>query len=230
MHACMDRRSFTRLALTGLGIAALPPSVTRAEPEAATPAAAPLSSWAPPSARTGTRPPDFTDKPYARLLEKARATLDARQADFALRDRVAIADFNQASRELRFHIVDLIGGQASSYLVAHGRGSDPGHSGWLRSFSNDPGSLATSEGAYRTGQIYDGVHGAAMRLIGLDPGNTNAEARAIVIHAADYVSENQIATWGKLGRSEGCFAVAPHMLAQVLGMLGPGRLLYADKV
>lgn len=226
----MDRRSFTRLALTGLGIAALPPSVTRAEPEGpAGPTPTPLSSWAPPSARNGVQPSAFANKPYAALLERARATLDARQTDFALRDRVAIADFNQASRELRFHIVDLIGGQSSSYLVAHGRGSDPGHSGWLRSFSNEPGSLATSEGAYRTGQIYNGIHGAAMRLIGMDPGNSNAESRAIVIHAADYVSENQIATWGKVGRSEGCFAVAPHMLAQVLGMLGPGRLLYADK-
>ncbi len=226
----MDRRTFSRLALTGLGIAVLPPSVTRAEPEDPTVAKgtepAPLSSWAPPSART----PAPLDKPYARLLERARATLDSHAGVFALRDRIAIADFSMASRALRFHIVDLISGQANSYLVAHGRGSDPEHSGWLRSFSNEPGSLATSDGAYKTGEIYHGIHGAAMRLIGLDPRNNNAESRAIVIHGADYVSENQIATWGKLGRSEGCFAVAPHMLPQVLGMLGPGRLLYADKV
>ncbi|MGV3479676.1 MAG: murein L,D-transpeptidase catalytic domain family protein [Sphingobium sp.] len=226
----MDRRTFSRLALTGLGIAVLPPSVTRAEPEDLTAAKgtqpAPLSSWAPPSVRT----PGVADKPYARLLDRARAMLDTHADTFALRDRVAIADFSMASRTLRFHIVDLVSGQANSYLVAHGRGSDPEHSGWLRSFSNEPGSLATSDGAYKTGEIYHGVHGAAMRLIGLDSRNNNAESRAIVIHGADYVSENQIATWGKLGRSEGCFAVAPHMLPQVLGMLGPGRLLYADKV
>ncbi|MBY8821647.1 murein L,D-transpeptidase catalytic domain family protein [Sphingomonas colocasiae] len=226
----MDRRTFSRLALTGLGIAVLPPSVTRAEPEDLTAAkgtgAAPLSSWAPPSART----PGVPDKPYARLLDRARAMLDTHAGAFALRDRIAIADFSMASRALRFHIVDLVSGQANSYLVAHGRGSDPEHSGWLRSFSNEPGSLATSDGAYKTGEIYHGVHGAAMRLIGLDSRNNNAESRAIVIHGADYVGENQIATWGKLGRSEGCFAVAPHMLPQVLGMLGPGRLLYADKV
>jgi len=69
-----------------------------------------------------------------------------------------------------------------------------------------------------------------LRLIGLDDGNTNAEARAIVIHGADYVSENHIATWGKCGRSEGCFAVAPHMLSAVLGLLGPDRMLFADKL
>lgn len=194
--------------------------------------AAPAPSPAPP-----TMPPAFTParpalaaKPYAHLLDRARVALDRHAGAIALRDRVALADFSRASRELRFHIVDLISGQSTSYLVAHGRGSDPAHSGWLHSFSNEPGSLATSEGAYRTGETYYGIHGAAMRLSGLEPGNYNAETRAIVIHGAEYVGENQIATWGKLGRSEGCFAVAPHMLPQVLGLLGSGRLLYADKV
>ncbi len=69
-----------------------------------------------------------------------------------------------------------------------------------------------------------------MRLIGLDPLNNNAEMRAIVIHGADYVTEEHIAKWGKVGRSEGCLALAPHMLPQVLGLLGPGRMVYADKV
>ena len=128
------------------------------------------------------------------------------------------------------HIVDLIGGQTSSYLVSHGRGSDPAHSGWLHSFSNEPNSLASSQGAFKTGDMYFGQHGRSMRLIGLDPQNNNAEARAIVIHGADYVSEDHVAAWGKCGRSEGCFAVAPHIVPQVLGMMGPGRMLYADKL
>ena len=74
------------------------------------------------------------------------------------------------------------------------------------------------------------MHGQSMRLLGLDPDNSNAEPRAIVIHGADYVSEDHIATWGKVGRSEGCVAVARHMIPQVLGMLGPNRMLYADKI
>ena len=57
-----------------------------------------------------------------------------------------------------------------------------------------------------------------------------AESRAIVIHGAPYVSENIIATQGKLGRSQGCFAVAPHMLPQVLALLGQGRMLYSGRV
>lgn len=219
----MDRRSFTKFALSGLGLAFLPDNMGKA----ALPAALPSAAFAPrPSPATLT----LATRPFAPLLDRARAALDRHGAAFALRDRVALADFDAPSREARFHIVDLISGQSSSYLVAHGRGSDPGHSGWLHSFSNVPNSLASSSGAFRTGAIYEGQHGRAMRLIGLDPQNDNAEPRAIVIHGADYVSEAHIANWGKCGRSEGCFALARHMLPQVLGLLGPGRLLYADKI
>jgi hypothetical protein len=217
----MNRRNILLFAASGLGLAAIPGTLARATSSLAPalpppPAPLPLSG-----AAMSTR---------AILLDRAKAALDRHRNAFQLRDRVALADFSIASRELRFHIVDLMAGQVSSYLVAHGRGSDPEHSGWLHRFSNEPGSLATSNGAYRTGEIYDGVHGAAMRLIGLEPVNNNAEPRAIVIHGADYVSEDHIATWGKLGRSEGCFVFARHMIPQVLGLLGPGRLLYADRV
>ncbi len=217
----MDRRMFSTLALAGLGIAALPRGVARAT--------APDGSMLPPPDAT-VLPPVKVRLANSDMLERAKAALNRHKAMIPLRDRVAIADFSAASRELRFHIVDLISGQSNSYLVAHGKGSDPDHSGWLQRFSNDPGSLATSDGAYRTGEIYEGMHGQSMRLLGLDPDNSNAEPRAIVIHGADYVSEDHIATWGKVGRSEGCFAVARHMIPQVLGMLGPNQMLYADKI
>jgi hypothetical protein len=213
----MNRRDFTKMAIAGIGMAAVPGLTARAFAEAL----GDVMGGPPPSVSTST---------YLPLLERARAALDRHHSHFALRDRVALADFSIASRNMRFHIVDLISGQSWSYLVAHGKGSDPEHSGFLQRFSNEYGSLATSEGAYKTGEIYDGVHGKAMRLVGLDDGNTNAEARAIVIHGADYVSENHIASWGKCGRSEGCFAVAPHMLSAVLGLLGPDRMLFADKL
>lgn len=123
----------------------------------------------------------------------------------------------------------MIGGRVASYLTAHGRGSDPEHTGMLKRFSNAPGSYATSRGAYETGDLYDGKYGRAMRLAGLDADNSNAEARAIVIHAAWYVSDDMIAKHGKLGRSEGCFALSGQGLAEVLARLGPGRLLHAGK-
>ncbi|HEX7872672.1 MAG TPA: murein L,D-transpeptidase catalytic domain family protein [Sphingobium sp.] len=224
----MKRRDFVRHGLTGLGLASLPSLTVRA---ATLPMAAPLPAAAPipPGVAPLSTPGAVTKSSYAPLMERARALLDANPALFPFRDRVALADFSTASHEHRFHIVDLASGQASSYLVAHGRGSDPAHSGFLQSFSNEPNSLATSEGAYATGALYMGKHGPSMRLVGLDPTNNNADMRAIVVHGADYVNEDHIATWGKVGRSEGCFAVATHLLPQVLGLLGPGRLLYAAK-
>ncbi len=199
------------------------------------------------STRASDSPPDTLDAPATiapplpgvvqpggllapALLDRAKAALDRHKDAFALRERFGIADFARHSRELRFHIVDLVGGQRWSYLVAHGIGSDPEHSGYLKSFSNEIGSRASSSGAYRTSEIYEGSHGQSMRLVGLDPTNDNADIRAVVIHGASYVSEDHIAQWGKCGRSDGCLAFAPHRLNELLGLLGPGRLIYADKL
>jgi hypothetical protein len=115
-------------------------------------------------------------------------------------------------------------------LVAHGRGSDPDNTGWVQRFSNRPGSNASSNGSFLTGDTYIGKHGRSRRLIGLDPENDEAEPRAIVIHAASYVSRAMAREQGRVGRSQGCFAVAADDLDQVLARLGAGRLLFADKV
>lgn len=147
------------------------------------------------------------------------------------RDVMGIADFALPSRAARFWLVDVAAGRATAHLVAHGRGSDPRHSGWLERFSNEPGSNASSEGGYLTGAPYVGKHGRSQRLIGLEPANSNAEARAIVIHGAWYVSGDFARQHGKIGRSEGCFAFDERngSLDEVLARLGPGRLLYAGR-
>ena len=120
-------------------------------------------------------------------------------------------------------------GRVTSFLVAHGRGSDPEHSGWLQSFSNSHGSLATSRGAYVTGERYSGKYGLSLRLRGLDDSNDQAFERAIVIHGAGYVGEHMIRDYGKLGRSEGCFAVAQTDLYGVMARLPSGHMIFADK-
>jgi hypothetical protein len=146
------------------------------------------------------------------------------------RDIVAIADFSAPSRNARFYLVDVASGNATSHLVSHGRGSDPDHSGWVERFSNEPGSEASSAGGYRTADYYTGKHGASQRLTGLEPQNSNAEPRGIVIHGAWYVSADMVRQHGKLGRSEGCFAFDENAsLPEVLTRLGPGRLLYAGR-
>jgi len=145
------------------------------------------------------------------------------------RDVIAIADFGLPSSAPRLHLVDILTGTTTSLRVTHGRGSDPDHTGLLQGFSDAVGSAATSEGAYLTGPTYTGVHGLSRRLTGLDPTNAHAEERAIVIHSAWYADASVLAQQGKLGRSDGCFAVSPADIATLLAMLGEGRLLYAGR-
>jgi hypothetical protein len=162
------------------------------------------------------------------LLRRALDALEQHHDSISYRDFIGVADFSLPSRAPRFHLVNLADGSVSSHLVAHGRGSDPAHTGWLERFSNDPRSNATSAGAYRTGSLYLGAHGRSMRLEGLDPTNSNALSRAIVVHGAWYVNEEMIGHSGMLGRSQGCFAVADSSLPEIIVRLGAGRLIYAD--
>ena len=163
------------------------------------------------------------------LLRKALAALDRHSGAVVHRDRIGIVDFAASSSEPRLHFLDVANGERSSLLVAHGTGSDPSHTGFLQRFSNDFGSNASSEGAFLTGDYYVGKHGRSQRLAGLDPTNDNARERAIVIHSAWYANAGMIAAHGKLGRSQGCFAVGEHELDRVFDFLGEGRLLYAAK-
>jgi hypothetical protein len=163
------------------------------------------------------------------LLRRALDALEQHHDSISYRDSIGVADFSLPSRAPRFHLVNLAGGGVRSHLVAHGKGSDPAHTGWLERFSNAPRSNATSAGAYRTGSLYVGAHGHSMRLEGLDPTNSNALSRAIVVHGAWYVNEQVIGHSGMLGRSQGCFAVADSSLPEIMGRLGSGRLIYAGK-
>lgn len=163
------------------------------------------------------------------LFKRAMASLQRHGGQVRQRDMIGIADMALSSSNPRFHLVDLASGRSTTLLVSHGKGSDPAHSGMLQRFSNIDGSEASSSGAYLTGDIYVGKHGRSRRLIGLDPSNCNAEARAIVVHGAWYVSPDIVSQTGKLGRSQGCLAVSEHDLEQVLARLGPGRMIYSDK-
>ena len=168
------------------------------------------------------------DGPADPLVLRARTELARLGPAIANHDLVGIADFSQPSNAPRFHLVDMQEGRiVHSFLVAHGRGSDPQHSGRVQRFSNEVGSNASSEGAYRTGELYVGKHGRSMRLDGLDASNSNAETRAIVIHSAPYVSAAVLQAQGKLGRSEGCFVFSDDDHEVVLERLGPDRLLLA---
>jgi hypothetical protein len=162
------------------------------------------------------------------LFQRAKAALDSHR--IWARDSIGIADFSQPSSQARFHLVDLQNGTVESHLVAHGRGSDPDHSGYLERFSNDFGSYATSNGTYVTDDYYQGKYGLSLKVRGLDWSNNNAEPRAIVIHNAWYAEPEMIDIHGMLGRSEGCFAMPKKSQYEVMRRLAGGRMIYADKL
>lgn len=164
------------------------------------------------------------------LRERALAAFAAYRGQVKHADVMGIVDYAKASKLPRFHVLDLVSGASETILVAHGKGSDPAHSGWLERFSNRSGSNASSSGAFLTAEAYVGGHGRSMRLDGLEPSNDAARARAIVVHSANYVTKAHPKQHGKLGRSFGCFTVTAEDLPMVMTRLGAGRLLYSDKV
>jgi hypothetical protein len=192
---------------------------------------APPANMAPPPIVVPAQPRVVVDAAIdPRLLARARASFDRHRSRLTHTDTVGIVDFTRPSRDPRFFLFDTRSGRVSSHLVAHGRGSDPDHSGYVERFTNSIGSEASSSGGYLTGDYYPGKYGRSLRLSGLDYSNNNAETRAIVVHSAWYAEPEQVAAHGKLGRSEGCFALSYNSLQQTLARLGPGRLLYADKI
>lgn len=164
------------------------------------------------------------------LFELAKRELDRAGDVIWKKDIVGIADFGVHSAEPRFHFVNLDREEVHSVHVSHGTGSDPEHDGWLNTFSNVEGSNATSRGAYVTWEWYVGRYGTSVRLGGLDPTNDAALRRYIVMHRAKYAEKSHIERWGRLGRSNGCFAMGEDDFRTALLTLSGGRLLYADKL
>lgn len=164
------------------------------------------------------------------LFDIARRELARAGSAIWKHDIVGVADFGLHSAKPRFHFVNLDRSEVQSFHVSHGMGSDPQHDGWLKTFSNTEGSNATSRGAYVTWEWYKGRYGTSVRLGGLDYSNEAALRRYIVMHRADYAETAHLAKWGRLGRSNGCFAMGEDQFRMALLNLSGGRLLFADSL
>ncbi|NRT11826.1 murein L,D-transpeptidase catalytic domain family protein [Flavobacterium sp. 14A] len=119
---------------------------------------------------------------------------------------LTVIDFSMSSNLNRLWVIDLnTNSVLFNTLVAHGKNTGDE---FANSFSNVSSSFKSSLGFYATGEIYVGKHGKSLRLDGLEKGiNSNARERAVVIHGADYVSQNFIKNNSRLGRSLGCPAI-----------------------
>lgn len=171
---------------------------------------------------------DYVDPTHMipdRHLKAALLAYDSRKANLKNQNYLSVIDFSAYSGNKRFFIIDMKTGTVLAIHTAHGKGSDPEHDGYANKtlFSNVSGSNATSLGLYMTAETYSGAHGLSLRLDGLSSTNSNARARAIVLHGADYVQEKTVIQ----GRSWGCPAVSMDLRDKVIGMLKGGSLIYA---
>lgn len=157
------------------------------------------------------------------LLEKAVTYYDANLNKIANKNYLSVIDFSRKSTLKRFFIIDMKTGAVWGIHTSHGKGSDTNADGIAEKFSNTSGSNMSSLGFYRAAETYSGKHGLSLRLDGLSSTNSKARARAIVIHAADYVSEKNVIQ----GRSWGCPAVAPENRDTVISKLKGGSIIYA---
>jgi hypothetical protein len=224
-------RSARRALAAALGLAALAAAVPLAGPAAASgPRAASLSPG------TISFPGDAFQ---AQLLEAAPG-LDPSVLDLALRaarnarargvevrsDLLTVIDYTLPSTEPRLWVLDLAQPRLLFRdLVAHGSSTGELIS---RAFSNRPGSRQTSLGLFLTADTYTGRNGYSLRLLGLEPGvNDRALERAIVMHGADYVSEEFARARGRLGRSWGCPAVSRKLARPIIDAIKGGSLVFS---
>lgn len=138
----------------------------------------------------------------------------------------AVINFDLHSAKPRLFLFDCVAGVTTSYLCAHGRGSEgPADDGFAEVFSNEDGSNCSSLGIYHCDVTYVGAHGKSLYLDGLEATNSNARRRHIVMHGANYVSPVVVANTKRIGRSLGCPAIEMGDVAKVIPALMGGSLL-----
>jgi hypothetical protein len=141
------------------------------------------------------------------------------------KDILSIIDFEKPSTEQRLWIIDIANKKLLYHsLVAHGKKSGDNKA---TAFSNCPSSNMSSVGFFVTRKVYTGKHGLSLVIDGLDTKfNSNAKSRAVVIHSADYVSDEFIKCYGRLGRSQGCPAIPVENHEAVINTLKDGTALF----
>ncbi|WP_417427985.1 murein L,D-transpeptidase catalytic domain family protein [Halpernia sp.] len=138
---------------------------------------------------------------------------------------LTIADFSKSSNTKRLWVIDLENKKILfNTLVAHGMGTGDE---FAEHFSNTESSHQSSLGFYITEETYTGNNGYSMRLVGMDKGfNDAALQRAIVMHGADYVSEDFAKNHKRIGRSWGCPAVSRDLAAPIINTIKSKNCLF----
>ncbi len=139
---------------------------------------------------------------------------------------LSIIDFTKPSTEKRFYTIDLDNLKLQFFAyVSHGKNTGEN---LAESFSNEAHSNQSSLGFYVTAETYIGSKGYSLKLDGMEKGyNDNMRDRAVVMHEADYVSENWIKKNGRLGRSQGCPALAKEIAKEIIDTIKNNTAIFA---
>jgi hypothetical protein len=162
----------------------------------------------------------------ATILKNALVYFKENQKIIKNNDFLTIIDFTKLSIEKRMTILNLKDGSVERFLVTHAKKSE-GKLGQAKYFSNTPGSKMSSIGFFLIDPLpYIGKHGSSLRLTGLSKTNSNARIRDIVIHAADYATQEFANDRKRLGLSHGCLAIDPEEIEEVVSKMKGESLLY----
>ncbi|MDR1408212.1 MAG: murein L,D-transpeptidase catalytic domain family protein [Tannerella sp.] len=163
-----------------------------------------------------TRQPD-RDSLSAHLKLKADSALQYCKDNGFSEKHCMLVNFNLHSGKARFFIWDFERDTiVRSSLCAHGYG---GNSTTRRpEYSNVEGSFCSSPGRYRTGiPAYSrfGIH-IHYKLHGLEPTNSNAFRRIVVLHSYKYVPDGEIYPLHlPMGYSAGCPVISDAAMREV---------------
>ncbi|HCM35109.1 murein L,D-transpeptidase catalytic domain family protein [Chryseobacterium sp.] len=138
---------------------------------------------------------------------------------------LTICDFSMSSNMKRLWVIDLDDKKVVfNSLVAHGKNTGEE---FATNFSNTESSRQSSMGFYITDATYQGDNGYSLKLLGMDKGfNDAAYRRAIVMHGADYVSDEFAATHKRIGRSWGCPAIPRELTQSMINTIKGRNLLF----
>ncbi len=142
---------------------------------------------------------------------------------------LTIIDFSQSSNNKRMYVIDLYKkALLFNTYVAHGKNTG---NEFAEKFSNIPGTLQSSLGFYITENMSIGSKvGLSLILKGIEKGiNDKAREREIIIHGADYATEDFIKKNGRLGRSFGCPSLPPDLIKPVAESIKDGTCLFIYK-
>jgi hypothetical protein len=168
----------------------------------------------------------FDTIPSRLLTHALRGYLFLKHTQELNEDRyLTVIDFSKFCNKKRLWVIDIQTKKVLfNELVAHGvkTGED-----FAKYFSNQHNSNKSSLGFYTTGGTYSGSNNYSLKLNGLEPKfNSNAFARGIVIHGANYVDPQIVMRKERIGRSFGCPAVSQKINKPLINTIKGGSCLF----